>query len=298
MAKALSLAALTDVLAGAPQAYVGISTRRGPHVTPELFAVTGDRIVCMTAADTIKSRRLRRARTVACTIRNGARSVSMVGKATVIDAASPATLLQDPRRTATASMDAALFTVGNLAELSGAALDLVTGRLGGPIPQRRVVIVIEPHAAAITDGAAITYHAGWGDPESSTPQSDPSSDGPGVPDLGSLPDELAALAAESSETVVGWTREDGAPLTLPAAWDPRRAVASVPADLFRLVGAATHSPACVTFDSWSGYGPSGKQGLMLRGAGAGAVHGADVDLSCTFDRVTHWDGADTGSVDL
>jgi hypothetical protein len=75
-------------------------------------------------------------------------------------------------------------------------------------------------------------------------------------------------------------------------------VATVPAELFHLVGAATRSPACVTFDSWSGYGPSGKQGLMLRGTGEGMAHGSDVELACTFDRVTHWDGTATASVDL
>lgn len=297
-------AEVAGVLAGAAQVYVGVSTPRGPHVTPELFAVNGRRIVCMTAAPTVKSRRLRGVPHVACAARNGALSVSMVGKATVIDPASPATFLRAPRRAASASLDATLFTVGNLAELSGAAMDLLADRLGQPIPPHRVVIILEPQAASITDEMTVRCESGWAelsgyahDPASPVGRAGRRRSPPTLPDFAPLPDGLATLTS-AGETMVGWTRIDGTPLTLPAAWDHRSSAATVPAELFRLTGAARTSAACVTFDTWSGYGPSGKQGLMLRGTGRAVGSGAMVELRCTLNRATYWLGTTTDTVAL
>ena len=52
------------------------------------------------------------------------------------------------------------------------------------------------------------------------------------------------------------------------------------------------SPACVTFDAWTGFGPSGKQGLMLRGQGQVRDTGR---VAIDVDRVSYWDGVVTGS---
>lgn len=297
-------AEVAGVLAETAQLYVGVSTPQGPHVTPELFAVNGDRIICVTAAPTVKSRRLRLVPHVACAARHGARSVSMVGKATVIDPASPATLVRAPRRAAAASLDATLYTVGNLAELSGAAMDLLAGRLGQPLPPHRVLIILEPQAVSVTDEGTVRCESGWAelsgyahDPASSTGRAGRRRSPLTLPDLGPLPDGLAELTT-AGETMVGWTRIDGTPLTLPAAWDHRTSAATVPAELFRLTGAARTSATCVTFDTWSGYGPSGKQGLMLRGTGRAVGSDAMVELRCKLNRATYWLGTTTDTVAL
>ncbi|MDQ6696168.1 MAG: hypothetical protein M3Z46_01755 [Actinomycetota bacterium] len=297
---------LTAALAGAAQVYVGVSTSGGPHVTPELFTVAGGRIICMTAAPTVKSRRLRRHRSVACAIRSDTRCVSLVGRATVIDPASPATLLRAPRRAVTASLDAAHFTAANLVELSGAAVDLLTGRLGRPIPPHRVVIIIEPQAAAITDRATVRSESGWAELSPAPSDAAPAA-GAGraaasrgrseLPDVAALPDGLAGLTS-AGQTVVGWNRVDGTPLAFAAAWDHERAVATIAAELFDLIGAARASSACAAFDAWSGFGPSGKQGLMLRGTGHAVRVGTTMELRCTIDRATYWRGTATGSIGL
>jgi len=222
----------------------------------------------------------------------------------VIDPASPATFLRAPHRAVTASLDATLFTVGNLTELSGAAMDLLAGRLGQPLPPHRVVIILEPQAASVTDEGTVRCESGWAelsgyaqDPASPIGRAGRRSNPPTLPDLAPLPDGLAALTT-AGETMVGWTRIDGTPLTMPGAWDHRRSAATVPAELFRATGAARTSAACVTFDTWSGYGPSGKQGLMLRGTGRAVSSGATVELRCTLNRATYWLGTTTDTVAL
>ena len=94
---------------------------------------------------------------------------------------------------------------------------------------------------------------------------------------------------------MGWLRTDGGPLALPATWDSDRHEATLPTAAFETCGAAAAGPACVTFDTWTGYGPTGKQGLMLRGTGRAASGDGITRLTFDIDRVSHWDGIETGT---
>lgn len=92
-------------------------------------------------------------------------------------------------------------------------------------------------------------------------------------------------------TVVGWLA-GGKPLALPAQWSDDDHVARMPAVLFDRFKADASGPATLCFDEWSGTGPSGKQGMVLRGQGTSERDGDTVVLSLDVDRVTSWDGVE------
>jgi hypothetical protein len=229
-----------EAFGGAEQVYLSIRTRSGPNVTPELFTVDGERLLCMTSVATLKSKLLRKDPVVGLAARIGETAVVATGRVEVQDVASP--------------VGVARFVQDNLAEMAGAAVDAVTGRLGRPLPPRRVALVVTIDEVRTTD----------------------------VP----------------GDAVAGWTRPDGHPLALPATWDPNTEIATLPAEVFRASGAADESAACVTLDSWTNYGPTGKQGVMLRGRGRAEIDGDEARLRYTLERMTSWDGVRTGTEPL
>jgi hypothetical protein len=91
--------------------------------------------------------------------------------------------------------------------------------------------------------------------------------------------------------VLGWTSPDG-PLALPAAWDPARSAVRVTASALPTAG--EEAPACVCLDVTHGKGPAAKSGLLLRGPGRIDDDGETVFLQP--ERVTYWQGFDTGTV--
>lgn len=148
------------MLTAAPQVYVGVSTSAGPHVTPELFTISGDRIVCLTAASTLKARITRNRPQVAVAARSSSGVVSAVGNAELFDPADPGTAIDAPRTMATSPVDVARFVRDNAAELTGAMRDAVTGRLGVP-PEHRVVLSIRVDDAAVEDQVSSDVVLGW-----------------------------------------------------------------------------------------------------------------------------------------
>ncbi|MBA2279977.1 MAG: hypothetical protein H0W25_01900 [Acidimicrobiia bacterium] len=289
------------LLDAAPQVYVGVRTKRGPHVTPELFATSGGRIVCLTAVSTLKAKRLRTDPLAAVAFPLGGCWLLGLGTAAVVDPASPLSALREPGAATASSLGVARFVRDNARELAGAVADYFTGRLGGALPPHRVVLAITPLALALVDGdGGVVEHDGWLSLEH-TPDDevdgDADADGVEPPDLDALPDDLAAMA-QPGEAVLGWSRSDGSPLALPARWAPDEAEVTVTSELFDLCGAGASSAASLTFDTRTGLGPSGKRGVMLRGDGRAERRGDDTVVALDVDRVTHWDGIDTVTVTL
>lgn len=288
------LSGATDVLEAADAITVGVLTKRGPHTTPELFAVAGGRLWCLTAATTLKAKLLAEGGPVAFAATAGARAAVGIGRAIVVDPAHPVRNLRSFGVSLAAPGAVGHFVVRNAAELTGAAFDLLAGRLGGPIPPRRVVLSIEPYAVAAVDGVSIVEERGWTGTADAVDETHP----PGNGDtdlLDEVPDGIRELAADGP-AAVGWTTASGGPLVLPARWDATRCRAEVPAALFELVGAASRSRASVTRDHWTGFGPTGKQGLMLCGDGVASAGGDATVLTVEVDSVAYWDGIETRHV--
>ena len=227
---------------------------------------------------------------------DGDRVVVGTGQAVVLDPARPSSLL-DVATMARSPLAAAKFVGRNLDELAGAARDALTGKLGSPVPPHRVLLSIEPTSVAVLDPTGIAESYGWDPAEqrASEPSVDVADDK--SIDLSELPDDLAALASDGT-AALGWSTGDGDPLVLPAAWERDRSRARVSRGLFELCGAASTSPAALTMDAWTGYGPTGKQGLMLRGRGTAGDDAADVAIDLDLERATYWDGVDTATATL
>jgi hypothetical protein len=276
-----------QVLADAPHIYTCVLTKRGPHVTPELFSTTAGRLWCMTASSTLKARLFRKDPRVGIAAISGSAAAVMLGRAATVDPAHPTDVLRMPGTVAFSPKGVTSFVADNAAELTGAVLDAVAGRLGRPLPPHRIVVAIEPLATAVLDDSGIVSDHPWDEPAAAL-RTDESADDDEI----GLPDHPLV---RSGPTVLGWQTAAGHPLALPATWNSRSSTATVDAALFSRTGAAAEGPGCVTFDTWTGYGPTGKQGVMLRGEGAAARAGGatGVTVALHVERAITWDGVHT-----
>ena len=277
---------------------MAVRSTSGPHVTPELFGVSGDRIICLTAASTLKVDRARRDRIVGVAARSPVGSFTAVAHVDVLDPIDPMSSLRAKRSAISSPVDVTRFIWDNAAELTGAVVDALWGRLGVP-PERRVVLSLRVMAAAKRDAHGAGWADGWGSLRAA-PMDDvtpPRIDlgNPQSPGLDLLPGRLRDIVVPG-DVVLGWSRCDGVPLALPGRWDGESVVVS--RELFEASGARPTSSAGVTFDAWTGLGPSGKQGVMLRGSGRARARSGTVRVRLAVDRATHWDGIETGTVRL
>jgi len=132
-----------SILSEGRQAYVALETAAGPHVTPELYAWSGDRIWFATAATTLKARAIGDGEQVGILVRAPGEDVLVVGPAERFDLADPVALARRAADLPAALRALAGFTVRNAADLLAFGRDVVTGRLGHRLPPRRVLLAVE-----------------------------------------------------------------------------------------------------------------------------------------------------------
>ena len=246
-----------SIFAEGRQLYVGVVTKNGPHVTPELYATVGDDLWFATAASTLKARALRRDGRTAAMVRVGSRAAIVTGQAERYDAADPLALLGNARDAVKALQAVGAFTLRNAADLGGFARDLVTGRLPSRRPPRRVLVRLRPDRSAVVDVAGL----------------------PG-----------------DRDAVVGWSH-DGQPLVLPARCDNAMDEAWVPGALPDGLDVGTDpGPACLAVDDYVAPGPAAKTGLLRRGIATPTQEQDVVRLALAVERDTTWDGAETRTV--
>ena len=243
-----------SILAEGRQLYVGVVTKNGPHVTPELYAIVGDELWFATAATTLKAKAVRRDSRMAGAVRVGSRAVVVVGDAKTYDVADPMALVGSARDAVTALRAVGGFTLRNAADLGGFARDLVAGRLPSRRPPRRILVRLRPGASAVVD-------------------------------VGGLPGERDAM--------VGWS-EDGSPLVVPGRCDAALSSAWVPASLpdGMHIG-ESRRPACLAVDDYVAPGPAAKTGWLRRGTGTPHRDGTAIRLDLVAEHETTWDGAET-----
>lgn len=268
-------------------AYVGIITKRGPHVTPELYTYFAGRFWIATARRTLKARVLGTDSRVGLLLKHGAKSLLVEGIVGKLDPLDPLDSLKAWRDATVAPLAMASFGLRNASHLIGLLAD--PSALPHSPDTVRAPIAIRPERAVLLDGWRIATTIGnWGGRR--LPRAEPS-DG----DTGDLPAAFARIADGISSAVLGWERE-GAALPLPAMWDGDLSVASTPAELMALVGGADHARACVAIEESAGRRLDDKEGLLLRGEATASTDGPVVEVALDVSRATHWDGADTETV--
>lgn len=263
---------IRSILGEGRQAFVAVAAKRGPHVTPELYAVADGRIWLASAASTLKVKVLDRRPTASVVVRVGNRAAVIAGEVEAFDPFDASGLVRATRRAPSVVRALAHFGLRNASDLAGFAVDAVRGQAGRP-PGRRVLIALEPARVALVEGGNVA--GAWGD-------------WPGAVDA-----DAPAWDGNGSDAVVGWASDAG-PLALPANWDPEGETASVPPALATLAGLGTKAPACVVVDEYGGPGPAAKQGVLLRGDAT--RDGGSIRFS--VERVTTWDGIDTDTAEV
>ena len=265
---------VASVLAEARQAHIAVETKKGPHVTPQLYTVVGSDLWFFAAASTVTAKALRNRPHAGALVRAGTSSVALVGPVTSFDSGDPGTLVNGAHGLPHAARALAGYAVRNAPDLMGFARDAVKRRTGGLVPTRRVLFRLKPTAVALLEDDAVV--ARWGEWPT---ESDTACD-TGQP-----------LAADKGVAgVAAWLTSAG-PLAAPARWDESTSSLSVPTSVVDLAP-RTSSATSVVLDQYGGSGPSPKQGTLLRGEGE--LRRADGCAVIALDpaTVTTWDGID------
>jgi hypothetical protein len=253
------------------QAYVAVPSKNGPHVTPELYAWSGDRLWFASATATLKAKVLQRDPTVGVVVTTAGRSVVLAGTAAVYDPRDPRALAGRLCELPGAARAIAGFTARNAHDLLAFVGDTAAGRLGRRLPPARILFALRPERAAFIENDLLTRCWGW--------RCDDPASGTDVPTGG----ERAVAAFPG-------------PVPLPGRWFADEGRFHVQPALLDMLGLDEEFPMSVVVDDYSAPGPAAKQGTLLRGLGtrsAGAPGYVEIDP----ERLVEWDGVETSSTE-
>ena len=272
---------LASILDAGALAYLAVTSKAGPMVTPVLFAARDGRVWMVMPRSSAKVAAIGRDAIVGVTVAAPAATAVLQGEARVVDPLDPSSLLTSLPETLLSPRAAGSYLADNLKHLP----DLV----GSGALTARAMAAVRPERALVVRGTGDVWTEGdW--PAAAATSTDPAADGDAAIDLDDAPPSLLTATDRPAPVVVGWSTPNG-PVALPGAWDPGRRIASVRRDVFDAAGASAAGDACVLFDLTEGTSLDAKAGVVLRGPAT--AHGRDdnaVDLALSVDRVTWWQG--------
>ncbi|HEX2267453.1 MAG TPA: pyridoxamine 5'-phosphate oxidase family protein [Actinomycetota bacterium] len=150
-----------QILGSGVLCYLSIRTMRGPHLTPVVYVLDGDRLWITTSRSSLKARIWRKDRHVAGLVEDGGRVVTFRGSVRVYDGLDPlswpSAVLAGPRLLRAA----ARFTVKNARFFAGYAVDASRVPLAWS-PPGRVFAAIELEGGRVLDHDAGTVLGAWG----------------------------------------------------------------------------------------------------------------------------------------
>lgn len=277
-----------DVLDEGELLHVAVATGRGPRITPTAFSVERRQLWFVVARGSVKARAIARSPHVGGLVRAGDQALVVSGRAQLVDPLTARGVASVDRL-----LDLPFAATGYLGRNVRHAAGIIRGRPVPTLPVSRVAVVVDVSRAALLDRGAVV--ARWG----TWPRGEPSFDDEPLaaypPDVTALPDEVRALVGRDEDVALGWQAAAG-PIALPARW--RGSVAETSPAVMALAGAASSSPACVTFDR-SGRRLSQKRGVLLSGEGHAYLSGETAAVAFDWERISWWvgDEADTVKVE-
>ena len=260
------------VLGEGRQAYVAVASTRGPHVTPELYAWSGDRLWFAAASSTLKAKVLRRDPSLGAVVNVAGRSVILTGTVEVFDPRNPLAVLGRLPQLPGVARALTSFTTRNAADLLAFVGDTASGRLGHRLPPVRLLFALSPERIALVENDALVGHWGWS----------------------VRPD------TEDDPVPVGGERAVAAfpgPVALPVRWFAERSRLHLARPLTGLLERSAvrgRFPISVVVDDYTAPGPAAKRGALMRGEGR-AIGGDLCEIEVEAERIVEWDGTETTS---
>jgi nitroimidazol reductase NimA-like FMN-containing flavoprotein (pyridoxamine 5'-phosphate oxidase superfamily) len=237
----------------------------GPHVTPVVFVLEGDRIWATVARGTAKARRWRRQPVASGLVQVGDAGLAFRGTVTIHDVLDPDTWPVSIARAPRVTLASIRFSLKNARFFAGYARDAARVPLGWT-PPGRVFVSVDLDAGALLDrttGRVTERWGDWGARVASARDFRPTR-GAGPDRL--LPEEIRPLLEGPGDGVLGIEGSRG-PVVLPVGWARAGGAyyASLPRAFLRLAGAPSESPAGLVIDMASRWRAARMRGVLLRG---------------------------------
>jgi Pyridoxamine 5'-phosphate oxidase len=238
----------------------------GPHITPVVFVLEGDRIWATVARGTAKARRWKPEPVASGLVQVGDFGLAFRGTVTIHDVLDPDTWPVSIARAPRVTLATMRFSLKNARFFAGYARDAARVPLGWT-PPGRVFVSVDLDAGAILDRAAgrVTERWGdWGARVSSARYFRPTR-GRAGPDR-RLPEEIRPLLEGPGNGVLGIEGSHG-PVVLPVGWARADGAyyAVLPRAFLRLAGAPSEGPAGLVVDMASRWRAARMRGVLLRG---------------------------------
>ncbi|HEX5951501.1 MAG TPA: pyridoxamine 5'-phosphate oxidase family protein, partial [Actinomycetota bacterium] len=274
--------------------YVAAATRRGPHVTPMVFALAEGRVWVTTSRGSVKARAWRVDPAVAGMVRAADAAVVFAGTVRTYDLFEVGSWVRGLFDAPTLASASTRFTRKNARFFAGYAVDARHVPLSWT-PPSRVFAAIEVERAAIVGPAGVTETVGaW-------PRSLPSIErfraaAAGPSPLGGLPDDVHSPVGERGEGALALTGGHGLAV-LPVAWTVQRAglyaaLAPTALELAGLSGARVGAALAIDRSSW--WRARDMTGAMVRGDAEVAVPEALTAGAASAGRISRAAGAAEG----
>ncbi|HET7235719.1 MAG TPA: pyridoxamine 5'-phosphate oxidase family protein, partial [Actinomycetota bacterium] len=149
-------------LEGGDFCHVAAITPVGPHVTPMVFAVAGDRVWVTTSRGSVKARSWRADRRVAGLVRAGDRDVTFGGTVATYDLLDPGSWGRSVREGLLLAVASTRFTRKNARFFAGYAVDAHHVPFAWTPPGRVFAEIVIERSAILEPGGAASMWGDWG----------------------------------------------------------------------------------------------------------------------------------------
>jgi hypothetical protein len=258
--------AAREVLTRGVLCYLAAPSPSGPHVTPVVFVLDGDRLWGTTSRGTTKAGRWRVDPVAGGLVRAGEHALVFRGVVMLYDALDPSTWPDSLARAPRVARASLKFTVKNARFFAGYTRDVARVPLAWT-PPARVLFSVDIDAGALLENDRVTERWGtWGRQvaghrayrrlAATLPRS-------------RLPDGIRDLVGRTGGGTLGLDGRHG-PVVLPARWTRSAEIflAVVPRRMMALAGGAEDRPASLVIDQTSSWRASRMRGVLLRGDAA------------------------------
>jgi hypothetical protein len=258
------LAPAREILERGSLCYLAGPSPHGPHVTPVVFALEGDRVWGTTGRSTTKVRRWRDTPVASGLVRLDDRAVTFRGAVTRYDGLDPSTWAESLARAPSVAVASARFTLKNARFFAGYARDAGKVPLSWT-PPGRVIFSVDLDAGAVLESDRVSSR--WGRLDGSLRSR------PGFrsvrASLPRTPEAVRRLVGRRGAGTLAFDGSGGA-VVLPAVWARAGGVvyAAVPREMLALAGGGPEGLGALVIDEASSWRASRMKGVLLRGPAA------------------------------